>query len=733
MTNPKSPPPLSTTESQDIEEVQQNRIFLSYSRTEMYHAEAIALSLQHAGLNIWFDLQQLEPGCIWLDEITRGLQHANQLVVIVSKTALASPWVYKEWQHAIDTQVPIHLILFEEVNFGTHNFIDENGEEITIDTSTLLDHANSIIDGRTNFNTTVDRLILALQGDYTEKIDIPAPNPFGIPTRLPPAVGFVGVIMGALVAFLLWLTIQSVSIFLPVTVAGFVLVALSAYELYNFLTRQSFRGTRFSLLIAFLFALLLFPPLALVFLLGWLVSIFSLDVNRWSPRGEGSRRGEMSNWLLIRKMMHASTGIYRWYESKRFVFKILVLFLFAGLNFIFGVAIESSLLSSRLSDTDTIIIFLPLIFFTLVTIATWVLPLLRRNEKNKNIPPSGKTFRVIYSLDNATVAEAVAETMMSVGHQRTIKNNDEVDYNVLIASNQLRFDTFKHYLEQEGRWIVLVVSNLEQRDWFEQLQDFQWVDFRKQDQQQLELMVDELRDTQFDIVSHSFSTRTTPQSFSKMILPRSVQLYVLLQILTLNIGLAVTLGIISRVTEWNAILIATITLQLISSLISIAVTVRVMYQDITVDNIVNINVFVGIAGYIVGLVVGLSQPLPPGYSLDGNAVLMNIILNMIGFAIGYYIARNMLNSWLGRWLPTLSKSNSIFAILWNRYRPLYVRSFAIVGIVLLLLLSLFSVNPNPDSDSRRNRLTSPISVLLRSANSPVSDGLADFIDTLVNT
>lgn len=709
-----------------------DRIFMSYSRTEMYYAEALTLSLQRAGLNMWFDLQQLEPGCIWLDEIQKGLDDCNQLVVVASETALSSPWVIQEWHHALDKQIPIHVVLFEAITLDERTIMAEDGDEITVDPASLINQATSIIDGRGAFNATVDKLILALQGDYAEKAQIPTPNNWKIPTHVPPSVGFVAFGMGILALFLAWLTIQSVSIFLPATVAGAVLTVLSVLELRNFLTRKSFRGTRTSLLFASIVTPIFFPLLAVIFFIAWGVSIFSLDVNRWSPRGEGARRGEMSNWLLLRHLIHNSLGIYRWYASKRFVFKILIFVLFVGANFIFAVVIESNLPNRRMNDTQALLSFMPSLLLVLATLASWILPLLQRNEKNKTVAPTGKTFRVLYNLDDAPMADMVAETMLNVGHNRVISRSEEVDYNVLIASNRLTRRDFQEHIDKSGRWIVLVVSNLEEQVWFEDLQDFQWVDFRKQDRQQLEIMVDELRETQYDIVSHSFSTRVTPQSFTKLVLPRAVQIFVILQILGLSSSLAVTLGIATRITQWDMLLILTLTYQIMSSLISVAITVRVMYQDITVDTIVSINLVVGVIGYFLGLFVGISQ-LPARFVIDGGRLITAVGLQMVGFAIGFYLGRYILKAWLGRWLPAMTGTVNILELLWDRYRHLYVRSFAIMAVVLLLVMSLFTATPNPDSDSWRNRMTSPISMMLRNADSPLSDGIANFFDSLINT
>ncbi len=51
----------------------ERRFFLSYSLRERYFAQAVAQHLQHNGLEVWFDIQQLEPGGDWKAEIAADL------------------------------------------------------------------------------------------------------------------------------------------------------------------------------------------------------------------------------------------------------------------------------------------------------------------------------------------------------------------------------------------------------------------------------------------------------------------------------------------------------------------------------------------------------------------------------------------------------------------------------------------------------------------------------------
>jgi hypothetical protein len=39
--------------------------FVSYSCRQLYFAESLALHLQKEGIDVWFDLQQLQAGTVW--------------------------------------------------------------------------------------------------------------------------------------------------------------------------------------------------------------------------------------------------------------------------------------------------------------------------------------------------------------------------------------------------------------------------------------------------------------------------------------------------------------------------------------------------------------------------------------------------------------------------------------------------------------------------------------------
>lgn len=72
------------------------RVFISYSRRNKTFAERLARDLVDAGLEVWFDLRQIEVGEKWQDEIYKGLQKSDTLVACLSPTFLTSEWCRRE-------------------------------------------------------------------------------------------------------------------------------------------------------------------------------------------------------------------------------------------------------------------------------------------------------------------------------------------------------------------------------------------------------------------------------------------------------------------------------------------------------------------------------------------------------------------------------------------------------------------------------------------------------------
>ncbi len=128
------------------DEKQTGRIFLSYSRREFYFAESLALNLQKKSIPLWFDVWALAPGIEWEIDIKNGLDTCDALVLIASSASLASPYVQREWKHALRNRKPVYIALFENVKLPE-----------------ALQHSATIIDFRAKFERGVDLLAEAIE------------------------------------------------------------------------------------------------------------------------------------------------------------------------------------------------------------------------------------------------------------------------------------------------------------------------------------------------------------------------------------------------------------------------------------------------------------------------------------------------------------------------------------------------------------------------------------------
>lgn len=88
-------------------------VFVSYSRKEFYFTESLVLHLQRAGIDAWFDVQQLEPGIGWKTDIQDGLERCKALVLVASQSSLASPYVKAEVEAVQKADKPVYVVLFE--------------------------------------------------------------------------------------------------------------------------------------------------------------------------------------------------------------------------------------------------------------------------------------------------------------------------------------------------------------------------------------------------------------------------------------------------------------------------------------------------------------------------------------------------------------------------------------------------------------------------------------------
>ena len=165
--------------------------FVSYSRKQLYFAESIALHLQQAGIETWFDLQQLGAGADWATTLKAGYENCERLVLVVSQAALASPYVEVEWDTALKNGREVILVVVEDVDIP---------EKL---------YGRPTFDFRGDFDRAMELLASYLTGNLPAQHDpIQPPGRFPVPLQMPPAIW---AILAALILPYVWAVFASLS------------------------------------------------------------------------------------------------------------------------------------------------------------------------------------------------------------------------------------------------------------------------------------------------------------------------------------------------------------------------------------------------------------------------------------------------------------------------------------------------------------------------------------------
>jgi hypothetical protein len=79
------------------------KVFISHAAKDRQFADKLARTLTEHGLTVVYPVSDLLPGDNWLLKVSRALNEANAMVVLLSPDAVASPGVLSEIEHAISS------------------------------------------------------------------------------------------------------------------------------------------------------------------------------------------------------------------------------------------------------------------------------------------------------------------------------------------------------------------------------------------------------------------------------------------------------------------------------------------------------------------------------------------------------------------------------------------------------------------------------------------------------
>lgn len=92
-----------------------SRVFISYSTSDLHHAQRIHALLNREGIDCWFaeDTQGIKGGDVWRDRLKAELEQSFAVIIIVTNSSLKSHWVTFEWSRSEGMGIPLIPLVFE--------------------------------------------------------------------------------------------------------------------------------------------------------------------------------------------------------------------------------------------------------------------------------------------------------------------------------------------------------------------------------------------------------------------------------------------------------------------------------------------------------------------------------------------------------------------------------------------------------------------------------------------
>ncbi len=83
------------------------QVFISYSRTDMDFVQRLAMDLERASFDVWWDLTDIQGSEVWERKIEEGLRTSQYFIVVLTPASLESRWVRREYLSADNSGVKI--------------------------------------------------------------------------------------------------------------------------------------------------------------------------------------------------------------------------------------------------------------------------------------------------------------------------------------------------------------------------------------------------------------------------------------------------------------------------------------------------------------------------------------------------------------------------------------------------------------------------------------------------
>lgn len=88
--------------------------FISHSKGNTAFAMQFIAGSENAGVTCWIAPRNIYPGSDWAEAIIDGIESADGLILIVSKTVNDSPHIRRELEQAVSLRIPVYPVITEE-------------------------------------------------------------------------------------------------------------------------------------------------------------------------------------------------------------------------------------------------------------------------------------------------------------------------------------------------------------------------------------------------------------------------------------------------------------------------------------------------------------------------------------------------------------------------------------------------------------------------------------------
>jgi tetratricopeptide (TPR) repeat protein len=146
-------------------------VFISYSRRDSAFVQRLTNTLQQADRSTWIDWADIPQAEDWWLEIQNGIDHADNIVCILSEHWLTSEVCHRELTHAREQNKRVFPVIRQRIEGDTEKrikgaWMDTAWEQVTRDNWDYLRHLNwTFFDEDTVFESSCQTLFKALDAD----------------------------------------------------------------------------------------------------------------------------------------------------------------------------------------------------------------------------------------------------------------------------------------------------------------------------------------------------------------------------------------------------------------------------------------------------------------------------------------------------------------------------------------------------------------------------------------